>query len=505
MNSILSRVMTASVLSLGVFGASQYLSERIRPKIKEETSQKAIAVIEDLNNGAEKRTTGSLVWKVISLGESLQPGEAVKTLESGEARIRFHMSSKYIELEPESLIIMTQEKDREISLELMSGSALVAQNESLAKDNEPLLTVKSDQGKLDLSEATAHLSKSRSGDLDVQVIKGKIKTENAKPLASVQILSPPLVKPLVLSSSEAGPVHFEWQGFPPLSKITVALGKLKKNLTEIGSTEKNYWDATLEPGNYFWRLTAQDLKSGKVLRETALFRLKILPPKERKIAEAPLPSAPTIPISWDDEAMPSVQHFVEAPKVSFSWSTEQKNQVEKWRLTLVEKEEDLKNPKAFLAVKETKEFSMQIPVPKAGRYIAQIEALNEKNQVLAVSALRSVDVSPLPLLKAPEFTPLTGELNATVDGRLDLQWTPNPQAREYLLTLMDAKGLKIRKAKYKGSSTALLNLLPGDYQISIQAVDSFGRMSELAPPRQIVVPDHSGLQAPKLMKIQVGR
>jgi hypothetical protein len=142
-------------------------------------------------------------------------------------------------------------------------------------------------------------------------------------------------------------------------------------------------------------------------------------------------------------------------------------------------------------------------VKKPGRYIATVEALDERQQVLAKSNPKKIEIAPLPLLAAPEFEPKTGELSADNEGKLQLNWSKVNGAKVYWLTLLDNSGKEIRKAKFQGQSTALVNLLPGQYKVAIHAVDEHGRESEQEPARVVKVPDTSGLQSPKVKKIKV--
>ncbi|MEZ0392312.1 MAG: hypothetical protein ACAH59_08865, partial [Pseudobdellovibrionaceae bacterium] len=171
MNFISGRVLFAGFLSLGVFGASHYLAQRFRPPPQKMNTQKPLAQAEQLNDAVEKRSVSSLIWKDLSEGEALHAGEAVKTSENGEVRIQFENSSKFIDLEPDSQIILQQESGSEISLDLVQGSFVVAQkSESPANEKEPTLVLKSKEGSLDLSQATAHLQKSQDSSVNIQVM-----------------------------------------------------------------------------------------------------------------------------------------------------------------------------------------------------------------------------------------------------------------------------------------------------------------------------------------------
>jgi hypothetical protein len=109
----------------------------------------------------------------------------------------------------------------------------------------------------------------------------------------------------------------------------------------------------------------------------------------------------------------------------------------------------------------------------------------------------------LPLLPSPEFQPQAGTLQSDNSGRLELNWSKVSGAKEYWLTLYDKSGNKMRTSKFIGTTTALSNLLPGNYKVGIVAIDEHGRESLKEEARIVEVPDKSALSAPKLKKIKV--
>ncbi|WP_374032328.1 hypothetical protein [Bdellovibrio bacteriovorus] len=75
-------------------------------------------------------------------------------------------------------------------------------------------------------------------------------------------------------------------------------------------------------------------------------------------------------------------------------------------------------------------------------------------------------------------------------------------AKEYWLTIRK-DGKELKRSKYMQNSTALKNLLPGEYEVELIAVDTYGRNSQAGPARKLLVPDKSNVRAPTLKKIKV--
>lgn len=152
---------------------------------------------------------------------------------------------------------------------------------------------------------------------------------------------------------------------------------------------------------------------------------------------------------------------------------------------------------------EAKEPKARAAVPAAGRYIASVEALDKNGKVIGVSEPVKLAATELPLIGSPVLQPASGVLQSGLDGRTELKWETVQGAKEYHLTIQDKNGKELAKKKYDGTSANLKNLMPGEYTVKVEAVDGYGRPGAQAVPRTLVVPDHSGLKAPTLKKIQV--
>lgn len=600
--------MVAAALSLGCFGLTKWWYISTEKKIQEEGNKKPIAYVNHTKDEISRRPVTRLLWQLVSDGDPVYPGEAIRTSALGEARIQFADSERYLDIEPDSLIVINL-SENEISLDLMDGSFQVSQGaQGDSAPTGPTLTLNSGSGKVDLSQATASLSKSTQG-IDLQVLKGKAKIESngqtrdiesgksgglgsqdmAFKQEDLQIISPVTGKPIYVNPEALQPVVFQWKGAPSKAAISLQLGVSRKELKTKGDNLDGKLAVDLSPGKYFWKLVAKDKTTQKVLGESALNRLEVAPrlapsatapedksafsrvdpqmrvsfhwvrPEQAKLVtidvwkdpglktqvlnktftkedtlESQFPDGdyywrvsasyegldkqingklqmfqvrpfekpkPQVLIGWQLPEEKTPQFFIDQPIASLGWKSDQKDQVRIWRLKLATTEEELFSDKAKLF--ETTEFQAKTPVPKPGRYIAMVEALDEKKQVIAKSSVKGFEVAPLPLLPAPAFEPKTGNLQADNQGRLNLQWNNVTGAKEYVLSLMDKDGKEMRTAKFTKNSTALVNLLPGNYKVSVLAIDQYGRKSQTEPSRSVLVPDTSGMLAPKLKGIKV--
>lgn len=597
------RLLIAALSSSSVFAATWFWYQSTDNSHSGNSNEKPLAYVGKVVEDIQRRPASRLLWQLVNSGEPLYNGEAIRTSERGEVRIQFVDSDRYLDLEPESLIVI-KKSEGEIALDLMEGSSFVAAAKGGEEAGAPGLVLNSANGKVDLSKASASLSKGKGNSVDVQVLEGKasIKSEDgqSKELQNreqVKVLSPAPQKPIAMSAENPEPVPFRWQGFPPDAKVSLWVGPSRKQLKEFQKASANsnellatlpfgrhYWKlvatspqgqvvsespvyrtevlaryaptvvfptadaeipatqspfdmsfkwqkgedtrqmtlelwsdeklknkvstktfqnedsytaAGLNPGTYYWRMTSYFTDSDKpVLGKVQKFT--VLPPNVTAKAEV-LP-APVEPVQVDF-TMPEkdlVQYYVEEPRLGLSWKGDKTEKVSSWRVRYHSEEEDPVMAKS-LSVKDTQ---VSAPVTKPGRYIASIEALDAQGQVLGATNSQILTVSPLPLLQAPMFSPAEGTLQASMDGRTQLEWSKIDGAKEYWLTIRK-NGKELKRTKYLQNSTALKNLLPGEYEVEVTAVDNYGRSSDVLPARKLMVPDKSNVRAPTLKKIKV--
>ena len=99
---------------------------------------------------------------------------------------------------------------------------------------------------------------------------------------------------------------------------------------------------------------------------------------------------------------------------------------------------------------------------------------------------------------------------ANAQGNLSLTWQGLAGAKKYFISLKDSQGQNLSQQNLPENETepsirriSFSDLMPGSYQVEIYALDSYGRKSNVDPPRKLSVPDNSGLSAPKLKKVKV--
>lgn len=617
MRSQWKRLVWAAMLSCAGFATTFLWYTLTKSTHGGNENEKPLAYVGKTLENIQRRPATRQLWQEVQTGDPLYNGEAIRTSEKGEVRIQFADSNRYLDLEPESLIVIQQSKG-EIALDLMQGNLYVA----AAKDTDGTpgasLVLNSAAGKVDLTRASASLSKTVGKQVEVQVLQGSasvtdkngkaknLSTADAGPLAAsgfkksdVKILSPVPGKVTYVDTEDKEGLTFKWSGFPKNLKISVMAGTSRKGLKEVSHAVAFGEDslrANLPVGKPFWKLVARDPKTNQVVAESVEYRSEVQPrfaptvvfplsnakipvptgtfdmafkwqkgeetshvvleiardsalkdkiatknfttedsftlpalaigdyfwrmssyyegsdrPLTGKVQkfslsrteEKPAPPREPVEISWtvpEDK----IQFYLKEPTMNLSWNATHAEEVSHWRLKYFEENEDPASAKTtdvkVTGVKDTRSATV---LSKPGRYIASIEGLNKDGQVLTTSANRKIAVAPLPLLAAPQLLPLEGNLTAAPDGRTELKWEKIDGAKEYVLTISNPQGKPLKTLKYSTTQTALKNLMPGEYQVSLSAIDEHGRNSESSQVRKLLVPDKSNLKAPTLKKIKV--
>ncbi len=613
MRSHWKRTLWAAMLSSLCLIATFTWYNLTKSKLHENDTEKPLAYVGKTNDEIQRRPVTRLLWQQVSTGDPLFNGEAIRTSENGEVRIQFADSSRYLDLEPESLIVIQQNKG-EIALDLMEGSLFVAAGKTGAESDGTALVLNSASGKVDLSKASASLSKTSAHQVDVQVLEGsasiKDKSGNDKVLTSgstgafgangsqfnkaeLQIISPILGKVAYVDADDKENLTFKWKGFPGGLKVSLYVGLSRKDMkewTNVSVLGENSFKTALPLGKPYWKLVAKDPQNNKTLVESSIYRTEIqaryAPTMIFPLVDAKIPINKTssdMTFKWqkgdetshvvleiakdpslkqkvatknftteDSFTLPAltegeyywrmssyfegsekpiignvqkftvtkleeksiqkdpvaiswtvpedkIQFYLESPKLGLSWSVNRPADVASWRLKYFEEGADPSKVQT-LEVKDTK---AETTVEKSGRYIASLEAIDKEGNVIGTSAHRKIAVAPLPLLPPPKLLPLDGILSAQADGRTELQWEKIDGAKEYILTISNKEGKELKSLRYASNQTALKNLMPGEYQLTLTAIDQYGRSSDGRTTRSLVVPDKSNLKAPTLKKIKV--
>jgi hypothetical protein len=295
-NSKVKRLSIAAILSGSGFAATIWWYKST-DKTLINTGETPLAQVGKVSDEVLRRPPTRLLWHSVNTGDPLFNGEAIRTSQAGEARIQFE-DGRYIDIEPDSLIVLSKAQG-EIALDLMEGGLFVnAKSDGAASANQAGLVLNSAQGKVDLSGASASLSKTDGQKLNLQVVEGsaKIKSKDGQTKELTQgksgtlgssglqfdstqlkIISPLPNKSVYIDPAKKPEVSFQWTGFPKEWQVSTQVGPNRHQLKDIAEapigTEKII--SSLPLGKHYWKLVARDPKTNEIKAESPVYRLEI--------------------------------------------------------------------------------------------------------------------------------------------------------------------------------------------------------------------------------------
>lgn len=603
MSSFLSRFLITFCFSAMIAGGTYYW-DRTQRTPSSDSSSPIIAYVTVLENEVHRRPQTRLLWQNMEAGEAVRSGEIVRTSTDSVARIQFQGTDRYLDLEAESMVAFKQASSSEISLDLLNGSLFVAESKDASAEAQKglSLTLESEKGKVDLTQASAQISKSQGSAVDIQVLKGAAllkdkdstqKITSEKPLSQFEILSPILGQKVFIHPEKADPVLFAWKLASPTAtppkesqfRVLIATTRAMKNPKSF-TAEKSSLASSLPEGTHFWRVEQVD-QQNKTLSQSGIFKLDIearkkpslvIPENQQIIAGTSQGSSVTFnwispqgtekikfevardpdfqdrlfskdlkntiteaqetlsvgfyhwrilasysdlkspvwsetrtfeiknaekprgTLSWKNTSK-ETQYYLGQPSFSVAWENTLVGPEFTYELTWAKTKEEL--AQAIETPSKTKQLVMTQEVSQPGALFLKVKAFDNDEDLRAESEVLEINLQARPLLSGPIFLPEEGDLLATSKGQVDLSWSPIQGAKQYILILADSTGKELRRAQFRRNQTSLMNLLPGEYQVQVQAVDQFGRNSDLKPARTIRVPASSDIEAPKMKRIQV--
>ena len=378
MRSLFLRLSIALLLSLSTLAITLWWYDLTLPKTKNIATGKPIAFVGSIVNDVLKRPADRLLWQKAETNEPLFNGEAIRTPADANAKILFEGSGRILDIEPGSLIVL-QRSEGQIALELMEGAIQVAKNQN-AETNSTALVLKSESGQIDLSQASASLSKNAKTGLSLEVLEGtaSVKTKDGKNQViktgesgqinqsgyDIKQQQIKLGKPakLVEITDALEPVEFDWSGAPEKSTVGLWIGTKRSNMTEILRTQNASAHQELNLNTkYFWKIALYD-QQNQIIAEstTATFETRLKISKEQIMASA----TPVFPKQKTQIPADLFPH-----PVTFRWTDSVKDS----KLTLVlSKSEDLSQP--ILSRQIVNEKSYNVPL-EAGKYFWQLTSV----------------------------------------------------------------------------------------------------------------------------------
>lgn len=295
MGSKWKRIAMASVVSASGCAITFFWHLKNEPKSNLTSEAEIVAYLAKTNNEIHVKSSDSALWEPAEKLDRLRVGDAIRTSANSEARIQFYKSSRYVDLEADSMIVI-QQSESNLNLDLLEGTLFV---NGIDRNNKTNLTLSSQGGKFDLSKSIAQLSGSSSSKIDLKILKGSgvflkggAKGENIQEgfegnlgstglrssVEKIRILSPDLTKPVFVNAVNTEPTLIQWNGLPPDAQVLLVSGNNRKSLTPTVAEKlsKNQLQVNWKPGVYFWKLRAIDPDTQKPMGESPVYKTEIL-------------------------------------------------------------------------------------------------------------------------------------------------------------------------------------------------------------------------------------
>jgi hypothetical protein len=240
-------------------------------------------------------------------------------------------------------------------------------------------------------------------------------------------------------------------------------------------------------GAFYWRLSGHDVKPeiGWLKGKTHEFNIKT---KESEKAK----------VKWITKIDAPIRYATQNPSVTLNWSAEPAKIVKQYQVRVASADDDLKNAPKLLSDKT--EFLVNLD--KQGRYNAIVEALNAESEVIGQTAILSFEARPIPILRAPAMiTPIEEPIRADARGRAEVAWQQLEGAKEYKVEVKNSEGAP-QLVNAKGTTANLNRLMPGEYEVRLSAIDTFGRQGQVSEPYKLIVPNKNAIKL-KVKKVEV--
>jgi FecR protein len=309
------------------------------------------------------------------------------------------------------------------------------------------------------------------------------------------ILNEPQNNAMVLVDAAPANLNFQWKRPVDAERVEVTLSKqpdFSSNVFQKKFTkEESFRTPPLDEGFYFVR--------------TAAYYRDFVEPEYSPLQRFTLRNRDSMhqamaPIKWTIPGEKTVQEFGLEPRLELAWKPQgREDEISSYRLQLFDPKKVEQKP----IILNLRQRNAVTPVPNSGRYIASVEAIDKYDHVVGQSEQLELDVRLAPLLNPPTILPAEGPLRAGGDGKTEIRWQPMKGATEYEMVIRNKQGRELFKATLKQPVARMKNFMPGEYDVELVAFDHWGRKGQQGVPRVLVVPDNSGLQAPKLKRIKV--
>ncbi len=292
-------LLAFAIIGAGVFLVKPDLYQKVIKKLTEKVGDLEIdpqgadqkhAKFVNLDGKVEVKKVNSVQWVVADFRTALDKGDQIKTGPDGDARITFSDGTTYT-MKPGSLVVV-EENSTETNKPSSSAIGITTGQVDWATST---FTLAESKAQVRVEDAKAQLGSNSRGKVkadpenksseilvssgSAQVQRGqekidlaqfeKVTIPNHGPFQKSNVLAPPdLVAPLNLSpiiteDPKLSPVRFEWKPVQDAVSYTLRISTTSmftKTVKEAKVSSTAVEITGLDPGDYFWNVTATDGK-----------------------------------------------------------------------------------------------------------------------------------------------------------------------------------------------------------------------------------------------------
>lgn len=517
------RLLLAAFVSLTSLAIVQIWFDLTTPESLGVSAQEPIAYIRNVKDEVDKRPIKRQVWQSLTKGDYIFSGEAIRTAKNSEVQVEFVNGGHSINIEPDSIVLIAQNSNKELALDLMEGGATVTAltTQTASEATQSVSTINLIQnGKTVLIKGHATLTKANNGSLEIQ---SSDITQNINPFFTMmndtRMMSFKLVSPLkdkhIFSDGDSSFVKIQWANVPKDLLAKVALGSDRSILNlirEVQPGQSSIVDYNLSAGFYFYKIFFINPMNNKIVAESKLQKIKII---ERNM---PVVINPTLNQIFDIENVKQ--------KIEFNWT--EGEFVKNYILDLY-KDAGLKSRIISKNFDKHQRFSVDLP---EGEYFYRLSAkfetenklipgriekfvLNRKSELSDVIA-KPVLLPPQPVVAQPvKIEPINWIQTNYLDDRgaeeqkyvgqpeLEMKWEAlkGIKVSEYRikLTPQNQNGSKPIELKTSQSIIKAKLLKPGRYIASIEGIDQSQKIIGSSNPKAFIVSELPMLSPPEFV------
>jgi hypothetical protein len=245
----------------------------------------------NLTGKVQVKKVDSVQWVDADYRTSLDKGDLVQTAGDGAARITFADGTTYT-VKAETLVtveenLMGSNKPTSVAMRISTGSVDLATPNWASPDSKAAVSMEDTTASLSQNSRASVKNDPQNNEHEIVLASGaaevqrgpekveltqweKVSFPTGGPLQKTNVLAPPsLVEPLNLApiiseNPKITPVRFEWKAVEDAVSYTLRIStttmftKMVKEADHVSGTSTEI--TGLEPGDYFWNVTAHDAK-----------------------------------------------------------------------------------------------------------------------------------------------------------------------------------------------------------------------------------------------------